>query len=109
MFNNGKFKNVVAESEIVSPGERTVVPGSSMNSTIILKPKRGTTKNWIALEDTLQRSTDPEDITGVIAASAIRTQHPTVLNMPEAMVLNDERNVFAIYVSYYVKVKLTLS
>lgn len=61
------------------------------------------------MEDTLQRSTDPEDITGVIAASAIRTQHPTVLNMPEAMVLNDERNVFAIYVSYYVKVKLTLS
>lgn len=61
------------------------------------------------MEDTLQRSTDPEDITGLIAASAIRTQHPTVLNLPEAMVLNDERNVFAIYVSYYVKVKLTLS
>lgn len=47
MFNNGKFKNVVAESEIVSPGERTVSPGSALNSTIILQPKRG---RWSSFE-----------------------------------------------------------
>lgn len=66
----------------------------------------GTTKNWIALEDSLQRSSEPDEITGCIAASAIRT--PTVCNSIGSG-LKGERNVFAIYVSYYVKVKLTLS
>ena len=68
----------------------------------------GPTKNWIALEDTLQRSTEPEEITGAIAASAIRS--PTVAPLSAITSSNpDDRNVFAIYVSYYVKVKLTLS
>ncbi|XP_054087489.1 uncharacterized protein LOC105219499 isoform X2 [Zeugodacus cucurbitae] len=131
MFNNGKFKNIVADSDTSSPVDRTVSPGSTLNTTIILKPQRGQTKNWIALEDTLQRSTEPEEITGVIAASAIRS--PNLILAPgQAMnpcpspavgipqpsgyhghgvsgIVGDDRNVFAIYVSYYVKVKLTLS
>ncbi|XP_050328665.1 uncharacterized protein LOC126758443 [Bactrocera neohumeralis] len=130
MFNNGKFKNIVADSDS-SPVDRTVAPGSTMNTTIILKPQRGQTKNWIALEDTLQRSTEPEEITGVIAASAIRSPNlilapgqainpcpSPAVGIPQPSgyhghgvsgVVGDDRNVFAIYVSYYVKVKLTLS
>lgn len=101
------------------------------------------------MEDTLQRSTEPEEITGFIAASAIRS--PIILPTtsggghtpnpsPNAIACciqqqqqqqqcqhghhhhyfqqhgiggvaggGEDRNVFAIYVSYYVKVKLTLS
>ncbi|XP_061391913.1 uncharacterized protein LOC133327369, partial [Musca vetustissima] len=133
MFNNGKFKNVVADSDTQSPPpiDRTVPPGGTLNTTVTLKPQRGPTKNWIALEDTLQRSTEPDEITGAIAASAVRTPHflmqanhsPNFCSSPAVFVpplptaagsgsnpaTNDERNVFAIYVSYYVKVKLTLS
>ncbi|XP_043660152.1 uncharacterized protein LOC122624581 [Drosophila teissieri] len=145
MFNNGKFKNVVADSDNVTPPvDRTVAAGASLNTTVTLRPQRGPTKNWIALEDTLQRSTEPEEITGAIAASAIRSPHFVMQNAqllggcghplgspalvtphphlwqpgpqgqgqsgnPNAAAGNEERNVFAIYVSYYVKVKLTLS
>ncbi|EDX02940.1 uncharacterized protein LOC6526014 isoform X2 [Drosophila yakuba] len=147
MFNNGKFKNVVADSDNVTPPvDRTVAAGASLNTTVTLRPQRGPTKNWIALEDTLQRSTEPEEITGAIAASAIRSPHFVMQNAQllggcghplgsPALVTphphlwqpgpqgqgqsgnpnaagaggNEERNVFAIYVSYYVKVKLTLS
>nr|XP_016941940.2 uncharacterized protein LOC108018862 [Drosophila suzukii]XP_036675735.1 uncharacterized protein LOC108018862 [Drosophila suzukii]XP_036675736.1 uncharacterized protein LOC108018862 [Drosophila suzukii]XP_036675737.1 uncharacterized protein LOC108018862 [Drosophila suzukii] len=147
MFNNGKFKNVVADSDNVSPPvDRTVAPGASLNTTVVLRPQRGPTKNWIALEDTLQRSTEPDEITGAIAASAIRSPHFVMQNAqllggcghplgspalvtphphlwqpgpqgqgqghpghPNAPGNGEERNVFAIYVSYYVKVKLTLS
>lgn len=52
----------------------------------------GVTKNWIALEDSYSKS-------GASLASTILC----LSNSPE------DRNVFAIYVSYYVKVKLTLS
>ena len=133
MFNNGKFKNVVADSDSLTPSpvDQHVAPGTTLNTSVILRPQRGPTKNWIALEDTLQRSTEPEEITATIAASAVRTPHflmqvtqqsphssggsstvfvPTVT--PGIYIGNpthDERNVFAIYVSYYVKVKLTLS
>lgn len=51
----------------------------------------GVTKNWIALEDSYSKS-------GASLASTVICN-----NIPE------DRNVFAIYVSYYVKVKLTLS
>ncbi|KAH8265160.1 hypothetical protein KR044_010611, partial [Drosophila immigrans] len=153
MFNNGKFKNVVADSDAISPPvDRTVPPGGTLNTTVSLRPQRGPTKNWIALEDTLQRSTEPDEITGAIAASAIRSPnfvmqaaqllagHPlaspamALPQMPSSATAStastaaaaaaaaaagsggnsapgfvDDRNVFAIYVSYYVKVKLTLS
>uniref|UniRef100_A0A1B0A1V4 Arrestin C-terminal-like domain-containing protein n=1 Tax=Glossina pallidipes TaxID=7398 RepID=A0A1B0A1V4_GLOPL len=134
MFNNGKFKNVVADADVPSPTDRIVTPGTTFNTAVILKPQRGTTKNWIALEDSLQRSTEPDEITGNIAASAVRTPHylmqtshsPNYCSSPGVCIppavsaihggsnaangaTNNERNVFAIYVSYYVKVKLTLS
>ncbi|XP_068158926.1 uncharacterized protein [Drosophila tropicalis] len=162
MFNNGKFKNVVADSDSVSPAvDRTVAPGATLNTMVVLRPQRGPTKNWIALEDTLQRSTEPDEITGAIAASALRSPNfvmqtaqllagahcplaSPAMSLPTAQQLQqqqqqhqptegsknsegttagtgsgsapgsagksaDERNVFAIYVSYYVKVKLTLS
>lgn len=51
----------------------------------------GITKNWIALEDSYSKS-------GASLASTVLSN-----NSPE------DRNVFAIYVSYYVKVKLTFS
>ena len=131
MFNNGKFKNVVADSDSLTPSQvdQHVAPGTTLNTSVILRPQRGPTKNWIALEDTLQRSTEPEEITATIAASAVRTPHflmqvtqsPNSSGSSTVFVPNvtagihignpthDERNVFAIYVSYYVKVKLTLS
>nr|XP_036219451.1 uncharacterized protein LOC106623402 [Bactrocera oleae] len=131
MFNNGKFKNIVADSDNSTPVDHTVAPGSTLNTTVILKPQRGQTKNWIALEDTLQRNTEPEEITGSIAASAVRSPNlilapgqsinpcpSPAVGIPQPSgyhghgvsgVVGDDRNVFAIYVSYYVKVKLTLS
>ncbi|XP_054729378.1 uncharacterized protein LOC129238377 [Anastrepha obliqua] len=131
MFNNGKFKNVVADSDTSSPVDRTVPPGGTLNTTVILKPQRGQTKNWIALEDTLQHATELEEVNGVIAASAIRSPnlilapgqamnpcHSPAVGIPQPTGyhghgvsgnVGDDRNVFAIYVSYYVKVKLTLS
>ena len=61
MFNNGKFKNVVADSDSLTPSpvDQHVAPGTTLNTSVILRPQRGPTKNWIALEDTLQRSTEP--------------------------------------------------
>uniref|UniRef100_A0A1A9W1Y5 Arrestin C-terminal-like domain-containing protein n=1 Tax=Glossina brevipalpis TaxID=37001 RepID=A0A1A9W1Y5_9MUSC len=134
MFNNGKFKNVVAETDIPSSSDRIVTPGTTFNTVVILKPERGTTKNWIALEDSLQRSTEPDEIIGNIAASAVRTPHylmqashsPNYCSSPGVCIppvvsaiqggsnaangaTHNERNVFAIYVSYYIKIKLTLS
>ncbi|CAF4836625.1 unnamed protein product [Pieris macdunnoughi] len=89
MFSNGKFKNVVA---LLQGSGTPIPPEQSHNDSYILTPHRGVTKNWIALEDSYSK-------TGASLAS-------TVLCNSES---NDDRNVFAIYVSYYVKVKLTLS
>ncbi|XP_072935257.1 arrestin homolog [Epargyreus clarus] len=89
MFSNGKFKNVVA---LVRGTGTPVMPGQSHTDTYTLTPHRGVTKNWIALEDSYSKS-------GASLASTILC----LSNSPE------DRNVFAIYVSYYVKVKLTLS
>ncbi|KAJ2946647.1 hypothetical protein O0L34_g12704 [Tuta absoluta] len=88
MFSNGKFKNVVA----LVRGDDTVLSGQTYSGTYVLTPHRGVTKNWIALEDSYSKS-------GASLASTVVCNS----NSPE------ERNVFAIYVSYYVKVKLTLS
>lgn len=85
MFSNGKFKNVVAL--ITSKGECPIGPSCSVNKTYMLNPAKGATKNWIALEDSYSKA-------NAALASTV------VCNSPE------ERNVFAIYVSYYVKVKL---
>ncbi|XP_013144234.1 PREDICTED: arrestin homolog [Papilio polytes] len=89
MFSNGKFKNVVA---LVKGPDTPVAPGETFTDSFNLTPHRGVTKNWIALEDSYSKS-------GASLASTVLCNS----NSPE------DRNVFAIYVSYYVKVKLTLS
>lgn len=90
MFSNGKFKNVVA---LVSSQEGCPLgPGGTLKKTYTLRPIKGSTKNWIALEDSYTK-------TGATLASTVVCPG----NGP------DDRNVFAIYVSYYVKVKLLIS
>ncbi|XP_031836877.1 arrestin homolog [Nomia melanderi] len=90
MFSNGKFKNVVA---MLSSQEGCPVgPGASMKRNYTLRPIKGSTKNWIALEDSYTKA-------GATLASTVVCPG----NGP------DDRNVFAIYVSYYVKVKLLIS
>lgn len=90
MFSNGKFKNVVA---LVSSQEGCPVgPGGTLTKSYTLKPIKGSTKNWIALEDSYTK-------TGATLASTVVCPG----NGP------DDRNVFAIYVSYYVKVTLDTS
>ncbi|XP_041974156.1 arrestin homolog isoform X2 [Aricia agestis] len=89
MFSNGKFKNVVALVRGTGP---PILPGQVHTDSYTLTPHRGVTKNWIALEDSYSKS-------GASLASTVLCNS----NSP------DDRNVFAIYVSYYVKVKLTLS
>ncbi|XP_020712244.2 arrestin homolog [Athalia rosae] len=90
MFSNGKFKNVVA---LVSSQDGCPVgPGGSLSKSYALRPIKGSTKNWIALEDSYTKA-------GATLASTVVSTG----NSPE------DRNVFAIYVSYYVKVKLLVS
>ena len=85
MFSNGKFKNVVA---LLSSQEGCPIsPGASLKRNYTLRPIKGSTKNWIALEDSYTKGE---------AALASTVICPG--NGPE------DRNVFAIYVSYYVKV-----
>ncbi|XP_071440077.1 phosrestin-2-like [Hetaerina americana] len=90
MFSNGKFKNVVA-SERSSEG-CPLHPGATLLKTYPLRPTRGATKNWIALQDTL----------GATAAGAC------LASTVEGDEDEDRNNVFAIYVSYYVKVKAVM-
>ncbi|XP_063244816.1 arrestin homolog [Bacillus rossius redtenbacheri] len=87
MFSNGKFKNVVAL--VNSQGECPLGPGSSLSKTYTLHPAKGATKNWIALEDSFSK-----------AVASLASTVTCASDSPE------DRNVFAIYVSYYVKVKL---
>ncbi|KAK9874866.1 hypothetical protein WA026_005681 [Henosepilachna vigintioctopunctata] len=89
MFSNGKFKNVVAI--INTKDDCPIQPGSIFEKTFTLLPLKSSTKNWIALEDSYTKS-------GTSLSSTV-----TCGDNP------DERNVFAIYVSYYVKVKLMVS
>lgn len=90
MFSNGKFKNVVA---MINSKEDCPVPsGGTLDKSYTLVPVKSSTKNWIALEDSYTK-------TGTNLASTVTC----TTNNP------DERNVFAIYVSYYVKVKLMVS
>nr|XP_022900027.1 phosrestin-2-like [Onthophagus taurus] len=90
MFSNGKFKNIVAL--INSKNDCPLLPGSTTELTYTLLPMKGSTKNWIALEDSYTKS-------GTSLASSVTSSSSN----PE------DRNVFAIYVSYYVKVKLVVS
>lgn len=87
MFSNGKFKNEVAVVD--AKDDCPLQAGTSLHKTYVMNPAKGVTKNWIALEDSHTRSSSS-------LASTV------ICNAPE------ERNVFAIYVSYYVKVKLAV-
>ncbi|KAG5342558.1 ARRH protein, partial [Acromyrmex charruanus] len=90
MFSNGKFKNVVA---LVSSQEDCPLgPGGNLRKLYTLRLVKGTTKNWIALEDSYAK-------TGASLASTVTNPR----NGP------DDRNVYTIYVSYYVKIKLFIS
>ncbi|XP_047495006.1 arrestin homolog [Penaeus chinensis] len=87
MFSNGKFKNVVAMIDTTEGCP--VSSGSSLKRQFQLTPARGAIKNWIALEEFYDRES-------ALASTVAR-------NDPQ------EKNVFAIYVSYYIKVKLFTS
>ncbi|CAB3371492.1 Hypothetical predicted protein [Cloeon dipterum] len=111
MFSNGKFKNVVAS--VNSRQDCPISPGQSVRHSYTLFPTKGSTKNWIALEDSYTKS-------GANLASTVTRGHsvgPSNPNVPDsgggggggggANGNNDaERNVFAIFVTYYCKVKL---
>nr|CAH7722668.1 unnamed protein product [Callosobruchus chinensis] len=89
MFSNGKFKNVVA---MMTPKEDCPVhAGTNFEKTYTMMPMKSSTKNWIALEESYNRSGTS------LASTVVSVTNP------------DDRNVFAIYVSYYVKVKITVS
>lgn len=90
MFSNGKFKNIVAM--VNSKEECPLAPWTSLTRSYTLQPAKGATKNWIALEDSFSK-------TDAVLASTVTcpTKNP------------EDRNVFAIYVSYYVKVKIVIS
>lgn len=101
MFSNGKFKNVVADEHISEP----LGPDTRFNRTFELQPVRTPTKNWIAVEGALFNSSAAE----VAGNWGEQTQSRLAPSSPPELKATEDRNVFAIYVSYYVKVKLTLS
>lgn len=90
MFSNGKFKNVVAM--VNAKDDCPISAGGKLEKAYVLLPLKSSTKNWIALEDSYTK-TD----TSLASTVTSLTTNP------------DERNVFAIYVSYYVKIKLVVS
>lgn len=98
MFSNGKFKNIVAEVDV----EKQVSSNESFHGTYPMLPIRGATKNWIAVEGALFNSSSHD--TNLVALNS-----KLASTAPRGPQSTDEKNVFAIYVSYYVKVKLTLS
>nr|XP_053629004.1 arrestin homolog isoform X3 [Cherax quadricarinatus] len=87
MFSNGKFKNIVASQD--STEGCPITSGAALARQFSLHPARGVIKNWIALEEFYDRES-------ALASTVSRLDA-------------QERNVFAIYVSYYVKVKLFTS
>ncbi|XP_063708935.1 phosrestin-2 [Culicoides brevitarsis] len=98
MFSNGKFKNIVALLEV----EKYIGSNEEFHGTYNLLPVRGTTKNWIAVEGALFNTSCTHDTNLIALSSKLASSAPRDLQS------SGEKNVFAIYVSYYVKVKLTL-
>lgn len=101
MFSNGKFKNVVAS--VNSRQDCPITPGSSVRHSYTLFPTKGSTKNWIALEDSYSKAG------ASLASTVARGQSPAShLPLPSTPAGGNEteRNVFAIFVTYYCKVKL---
>ena len=102
MFSNGKFKNIVAEENISEP----LGPDSHFHRTFELLPVRTPTKNWIAVEGALFNSSAAA---ATEAANCWNDHTRLAPSSPAELKSNEDRNVFAIFVSYYVKVKLSLS
>lgn len=102
MFSNGKFKNIVAEETISEP----LGPDTRFNRIFELLPVRTPTKNWIAVEGALFNSSAAASSE---AANSLCEHTRLAPSSPPKLRAAEDRNVFAIYVSYYVKVKLTLS
>lgn len=102
MFSNGKFKNIVAEETISEP----LGPDTRFNRIFELVPVRTPTKNWIAVEGALFNSSAAASSE---AANSLCEHTRLAPSSPPELRAAEDRNVFAIYVSYYVKVKLTLS
>ncbi|XP_035897757.1 uncharacterized protein LOC118505706 isoform X3 [Anopheles stephensi] len=103
MFSNGKFKNIVAEVDV----SKHIGPGDTLHASYSLLPVRGTTKNWIAVEGALF-SSNSADPSSSAYNSKLATSAPRGM-LSASAASTEEKNVFAIYVSYYVKVKLILS
>ncbi|XP_058117939.1 uncharacterized protein LOC131284947 [Anopheles ziemanni] len=104
MFSNGKFKNIVAEVDV----SKHIGPGDTLHASYSLLPVRGTTKNWIAVEGALF-SSNSADPSSSAYNSKLATSAPRGMLSAASSGSTEEKNVFAIYVSYYVKVKLILS
>uniref|UniRef100_A0AAG5CPM2 Arrestin C-terminal-like domain-containing protein n=1 Tax=Anopheles atroparvus TaxID=41427 RepID=A0AAG5CPM2_ANOAO len=104
MFSNGKFKNIVAEVDV----SKHIGPGDTLHASYSLLPVRGTTKNWIAVEGALF-SSNSADPSSSAYNSKLATSAPRGMLSAATAGSTEEKNVFAIYVSYYVKVKLILS
>lgn len=87
MFSNGKFKNMVATTN--STDGCPIAPGGTLSRSYSLCPQKGAIRNWIALEEFYEAESS--------LASTVQKND------------NGERNIFAIYVSYYVKVDVHFS
>jgi len=96
MFTSGKFKNAVGSID----DNVLIVPGASLQKRYRLVPIRGPARQWLALEEAFGResvlapSTSLDEMFGKAALPLPTSQGPTAA-----------RNVFAIIVSYYVKVR----
>ncbi|KAI9555630.1 hypothetical protein GHT06_018145 [Daphnia sinensis] len=89
MFSNGKFKNTIAISE-----EMDGLPLTTGNTLDRQYPltlmENGGGRHWVALEDRYGR------LTATLASTTLKSEP-------------NERHFFAIYISYYVKVRLVVS
>ncbi|XP_044595353.1 phosrestin-2-like isoform X1 [Cotesia glomerata] len=92
MYKHGKFKNVVgAESERENC---PLAPGAKFSKTYSLKPALISTKNWIALEYNYTKKEKEKCLASTIISPVYN---------------EEDRNPYAINVSYYVQVKLLVS
>ncbi|XP_055849117.1 phosrestin-2-like [Episyrphus balteatus] len=97
MFSNGKFKNIVGE--IVDSNH--IKSNDTFSNTYKIMPTIGSTKNWIAVESKLPHAHVTTDF--------LSTNNYKLASSTFQDNIMKERNVFAIYVTYYIKIKLTLS
>ena len=101
MFTSGKFKNTVGSTEDTV----LIVPGASLQKRYVLVPTRGPARQWLALEEAFGResvlapSTSLEELFGKTPPLPLTSPQQQQQGGPNA-----PRNVFAIIVSYYVKV-----